>query len=458
VSSGGYFALKVNLKGEFMRCLTIFLAIVLVCLIAVCPAYAAEPIPGSVCGANGSTMASAQGGSGHFMICESGTWKSIYSYNATGALTKLGNQTCANGEILKFNGSVWACAADSAGSSLWVDGGSGRIYYNGGGVGIGATPDASAVLDAASTAKGFLPPRMTTVQRNAITAPAEGLTLYNTTSDGLETYGNGFWQAGAPLRAIGRGTGGSYNTMIQNVPGGLFWMDGPGSTEGPTGTNSGTLVHLDPLWNGASANKYAIQLATNGNNTGKLYFREQNNGMWGGWVDLAAPLLPALGSGALWVGSAGGAATPVAMSGDGTLSNTGVLAIAGNAIGSAEITDGTVSNADLAGSIAISKLSVPGGTTTYLRADGTWAAVSGSAPACTRRTNSSTNADGSNNATAGCLAGEVMTGGGCMENAWPYRLYQNYPSTNNTWNCAVHSYPVDPTSNTITAYAICCQF
>ena len=172
-----------------------------------------------------------------------------------------------------------------------------------GNVGIGTTaPNASALLDVSSTTKGFLPPRVTTTERNAIATPAEGLTVYNTTTDGLETYSNGYWQAGAALRNVGRGTSGNYNTIIQNTPGGIWWMDGPGSTNGPTGTNTGTLVHLDPLWNqGASANQYAIQLATNGNAGDKLYFRHQYSGTWGNWVDLTA-------SGS---GSPGGATTQV---------------------------------------------------------------------------------------------------------------------------------------------------
>lgn len=44
------------------------------------------------------------------------------------------------------------------------------------------TPDASAMLEVNSTAKGFLPPRMTTVQRDAISNPATGLVIYNTTT------------------------------------------------------------------------------------------------------------------------------------------------------------------------------------------------------------------------------------------------------------------------------------
>lgn len=48
-------------------------------------------------------------------------------------------------------------------------------------IGIGtATPNASAQLDVASTTKGLLAPRMTFVQRNAITTPATGLLIYQT--------------------------------------------------------------------------------------------------------------------------------------------------------------------------------------------------------------------------------------------------------------------------------------
>ncbi len=46
-------------------------------------------------------------------------------------------------------------------------------------VGIGTTsPNTNAVLDLTSTTQGFLPPRMTQVQMNAIAAPAEGLMVY----------------------------------------------------------------------------------------------------------------------------------------------------------------------------------------------------------------------------------------------------------------------------------------
>ncbi|HBC05921.1 MAG TPA: hypothetical protein DC015_17435, partial [Aequorivita sp.] len=49
-------------------------------------------------------------------------------------------------------------------------------------VGIGNTdPAASSMLDITSTSKGFLVPRMTTVQRNAVDGPANSLLVYDTT-------------------------------------------------------------------------------------------------------------------------------------------------------------------------------------------------------------------------------------------------------------------------------------
>jgi len=56
--------------------------------------------------------------------------------------------------------------------------------------------NASAVLELESTAQGLLPPRMTTTQRDAISNPAEGLTIYNITTNCIQVYkgaANGGW-------------------------------------------------------------------------------------------------------------------------------------------------------------------------------------------------------------------------------------------------------------------------
>ncbi len=56
-----------------------------------------------------------------------------------------------------------------------------------------ATADASAMLDVNSTSKGFLPPRMTTVQRDAIASPAAGLVIFNNTTGCLNFWKQTAW-------------------------------------------------------------------------------------------------------------------------------------------------------------------------------------------------------------------------------------------------------------------------
>lgn len=62
-------------------------------------------------------------------------------------------------------------------------------------IGIGTTsPENSAILDVSSIDKGVLLPRMTTLQRDNITSPIEGLLIYNTDIKCLNIYdGNGAW-------------------------------------------------------------------------------------------------------------------------------------------------------------------------------------------------------------------------------------------------------------------------
>lgn len=66
-------------------------------------------------------------------------------------------------------------------------------------IGIGTTtPHPSAQLEVASTSKGFLPPRMSYAQRNAVVNPAAGLIVYCTdcgTNGQLQTFDGTNWQA-----------------------------------------------------------------------------------------------------------------------------------------------------------------------------------------------------------------------------------------------------------------------
>src|SRR2546423_7398937 len=61
-------------------------------------------------------------------------------------------------------------------------------------VGIGTnTPNVSAQLDITSNSKGFLAPRMTSSQRNAIAAPATGLLVFDTDTNSFWFYGGAAW-------------------------------------------------------------------------------------------------------------------------------------------------------------------------------------------------------------------------------------------------------------------------
>jgi hypothetical protein len=76
-------------------------------------------------------------------------------------------------------------------------------------VGINSTgdaPNSSAILDVSSTTKGFLPPRMTTAERDLIVSPVAGLTIFNTTKLCNETYNGTMWVTNAHY--IGESYGG----------------------------------------------------------------------------------------------------------------------------------------------------------------------------------------------------------------------------------------------------------
>ncbi len=89
----------------------------------------------------------------------------------------------------------------------------------------GSQPHTSAMLDVKSTTKGFLAPRVTAAQRQAILAPAAGLLVYETTSNAYWVFNGTVWVQ------LGGGGGGSahwafngnhiYNSNSGNVGIGL---------------------------------------------------------------------------------------------------------------------------------------------------------------------------------------------------------------------------------------------
>jgi uncharacterized protein (TIGR02145 family) len=69
-------------------------------------------------------------------------------------------------------------------------------------VGASSATSSSAILEANSTTQGFLPPRMTTTQRDAIATAATGLVIFNITTNGLEVKSSNGWVLLTPSTAV----------------------------------------------------------------------------------------------------------------------------------------------------------------------------------------------------------------------------------------------------------------
>ena len=108
-------------------------------------------------------------------------------YNTTNYY-KIGRNT-ADG-VLHFQGTQ---ATYNGYNFLSQAGTSSFFIKNSGSVGIGtAAPNASAILDLTSTTGALLIPRMTTTQRDALTA-VNGMLIYNSTLNKFQGYENGAW-------------------------------------------------------------------------------------------------------------------------------------------------------------------------------------------------------------------------------------------------------------------------
>ena len=140
---------------------------------------------------------------------------SIKGTGATSATTALLVENSAGTELLKveddgtarFSGQIRTLAGQSIynGRLVLING---RIYNLNPNVGElemssynlafgdtgDTTPDASAAFQVNSTERGFLPPRMTTTERDAISTPAAGLMVYNTTTNKAQCYNGTAWQ------------------------------------------------------------------------------------------------------------------------------------------------------------------------------------------------------------------------------------------------------------------------
>lgn len=105
-------------------------------------------------------------------------------------------------------------------------------------VGIGTTtftPNDDALLELRSTTSGFLMPKMTEVQRDAIVGPTEGLIIYQTNvSRGFKYYNGSTWVA------IGADNLGEH-LATQNLSLNDNWLTNDGGSEGIRITNDGNV-------------------------------------------------------------------------------------------------------------------------------------------------------------------------------------------------------------------------
>jgi len=99
----------------------------------------------------------------------------------------------------------------------------------------------SALFEMESTSKGFLPPRMTTAQRDAIQNPVLGLQIYNTTTNCMEFYRPTGWYSMCPRLATLTTVTASSITGVSASSGGQITDDG-----GATITSRGVCWSTSP--------------------------------------------------------------------------------------------------------------------------------------------------------------------------------------------------------------------
>lgn len=152
----------------------------------------ARGISGAVSNTGNGTYTTAYGAKVTFV--NTGTTSKIvtgYGFYST-AITQSGGASIDNlyGAYL----SDWSSYSANS-YNLYSAGATARNYIEGK-LGVGVTAnDAAAKVQIDSTTQGFLPPRMTTTQRDAISAPPRGLQIYNTTTDQMNYYNGTSWVA-----------------------------------------------------------------------------------------------------------------------------------------------------------------------------------------------------------------------------------------------------------------------
>jgi hypothetical protein len=114
-----------------------------------------------------------------------------YKLDVNGTLRVQGTLALNNGNtyISNTSNNIWIAAVNSTANDVVVIPGR-QLNVNSTGT---YTAQSSAIAQIDSTTKGFLQPRMTTTQRDAIATPATGLSIYNTTTNTEDYYNGTAW-------------------------------------------------------------------------------------------------------------------------------------------------------------------------------------------------------------------------------------------------------------------------
>ena len=145
------------------------------------------------------------------LLGRSASWQELYGTtdDTGGGLALVSNNTATTNDASRITigehithglGAIIASIRNFGGSfadELLIK--TGRVnVINKLGVGLSSAITASTVLEAASTTGAFLPPRMTTAQRNALTA-SNGMIIYNATTNQFNFREGGSWVTGSGL-------------------------------------------------------------------------------------------------------------------------------------------------------------------------------------------------------------------------------------------------------------------
>lgn len=179
-------------------------------------------------------------------------------------------------------------ATSNTGAYFLYQSGANTKNYLAGATGIGASsPNASALLEIASTTQGVLIPRMTTTQRNAIGSPADGLIIYNTTTNAFTVRANSAWvEMGTGSGTIGGSIANqqiAYGSGTNTITGSAsFLFDGTHMSVGTAINASYSLTAAGAVRTNAGA-FHAVGSGTPASSLASASIRMQNTGGGDTW-------------------------------------------------------------------------------------------------------------------------------------------------------------------------------